>query len=153
MTIFRPSSRLYHALRVSVLTFGLAFAATSVFSLIFPAYAEKAWPFALTWASVVTIASILQFGAPALSLTDEQIRGHSRWLNFVITIPLANIDLAKSRAAMHGRFRWLAWDYRIYSIDGKSISVSRFAFEPKQFEQMLDAIGAQQIDVDRLERE
>lgn len=146
MIIFRPSSRLYHALRVSALTLGLAFVATSVSLLIFPAYAEKAWQFALAWASVVVIASILQFGAPALSLTDEQIRGHSRWLNFVVTIPLANIDLAKSRAAMNSRFHWLAWDYRIYSIDGKSISVSRFAFEPKQFEQMLDAISAQQKD-------
>jgi len=153
MIIFRPTSRLYHALRVSALTFGLAFATALVFSLIIPDYAEKAWQFVLTWASVVIIGSILRFGSPALSLTDEQIRGHSRWLNFVTTIPLANIDLVKSRAALKGRFHLLAWDYRIYSIDGKSISISRFAFEPKQFEQMLDAISAQQKDVQRIGRE
>ena len=103
--------------------------------------------------SAATIASILQFGSPALSLTDEQIRGHSRWLNFVTTIPLANIDLAKSRAALNSRLHWLAWDYRIYATNGKAISISRFAFEPKQFEQMLDAISAQQKDVEQIGRE
>lgn len=153
MIILRPSSRRCHALRVSVLAFGFAVATASMFSLIIPDYAEKAWQFVLTWASVVTIGSILRFGSPALSLTDEQIRGYSRWLNFLTSIPLANIDLAKSRAAMTSRFHWLAWDYRIYSTDGKSISISRFDFEPKQFEQMLDAISAQQTDVERLDRE
>ena len=146
MIIFRPTSRLYHALRVSILAFGFAAATALVFSLTTPDYAEKARQFALTWASVVTIASILRFGSPALSLTDEQIRGRSRWLNLITTIPLANIDLVKSRAAMNSRFHWLAWDYLIYSTDRKSISISRFAFEPKQFEQMLDAISAQQKD-------
>ena len=146
MTYFKPSSRRYYALRVSVIMFGVAFATVIVSELTTPSSAGRVWPLALLSASIVTAGAILRFGSPAAVLTEEQIQGHSRW-GFLTTLPFSTINVDKSRATKASLFHWLLRNFEIYATDGKSLSISRLAFEPKQFDQLLETISTRQKEV------